>query len=68
MNSKLKKLITDFILDAKDEDGCQLQGIIDVYLLKKKFNNDEELYEEDDYKTRDSIVDEIIESITIKTI
>lgn len=66
MNDQLKRLIVDFILDAKDEDGCQLQGIIDGFLLENKFNNDEELYEEDDYKTRDKIVDEIISSITIK--
>jgi hypothetical protein len=63
MDNKLKKLITDFILDAKDEDGCQIQGLIDGYLLENKFNNNEDLYYEDDYKTRDEIVDKIVESI-----
>lgn len=63
MDSKLKRLIVDFILDVKDEDGCQIQGIIDGYLLENKFNNNEEYYEEDDYRTRDKIVDKVIESI-----
>jgi hypothetical protein len=63
----MKKLVDDvveFMLSSKNEDDCYIHGIVDRFLLENKFQNNESLYEEDDYKTRDKIIENIITSIT----
>ena len=58
--------VVEFMLNSHNEDDCCIQGIIDCFLLENKFNNDEDLYEEDEYKTRDEIIENIIIRVIYK--
>lgn len=63
----MKNLVDDvveFMLSSKNEDDCYIHGIVDRFLLENKFQDNESLYKEDDYKTRDKIIENIITSIT----
>ena len=61
--NKLSKLITDFLLDAKDNEDCQIQGIIDHFVMEEIFEGNDDKHFEDDYQTRDLIVEKIMEGI-----
>lgn len=53
------ELVTSF----KDDEDMTLAGMLDGYLLQSEFDGDEEAYEENDYKMRDHLLQQIAQAI-----
>jgi hypothetical protein len=59
--------IIDLFVKFKNDDDMTLAGAIDGYLIKNKFNNDYDLFEENDgYELRDKIIEQLTEGLDDK--
>jgi hypothetical protein len=59
--------IIDLFVTFKNDDDITLAGIVDGYLIKNKFNDDYDLFEENNgYELRDKIIEQLIEGLDDK--
>jgi len=59
--------IIDLFVTFKNDDDMTLAGIIDGYLIKNKFNDDYDLFEENNgYELRDKIIEQLVEGLDDK--
>lgn len=59
--------IIDLFVTFKNDDDMTLAGIVDGYLIKNKFNDDYDLFEENNgYELRDKIIGQLVEGLDDK--
>jgi len=59
--------IIDLFVTFKNDDDMTLAGAIDGYLIKNKFNDDYDLFEEvNGYELRDKIIEQLVEGLDDK--